>query len=440
MVTLRQSNNQLPLKLGFWDVSRAHFYGVARRRIFARLPEEDAEDGMCALFLKGWYGTQDASAIWQDDYAELLKENGYATGTSNAAVFYSKDSDARALVHGDDFAVLGDRIALERMDKLLKGRYSCKKMYTLGDEDGDDTEAVFLNRRISLEKEPSGRIVIHYQPDARHAQEIVKDLGLTSTSRRPTATAVKKKHEELSRILDAKPLDADKASKYRSVTMRAAYLAQDRPDIAEAAKSLAQGMSKPTEEHWSDLKRLGRYIAARPQASWKFEEQKALNKITATVDSDFAGDLASRKSTTGLILRLGRHVVKTTSNLQSTISLSSGESEYYGLVKAAAAALGLQALLKDWGFDTKITLESDSSAARSFASRRGLGRLRHVQTRFLWLQERIKHEHLALRAVAGVNNYADVLTKVTSVSRMDEVLGKLNFASYHGAPSNGETR
>jgi hypothetical protein len=207
---------------------------------------------MCALFLKGWYGTQDASAIWQDDYAELLKENGYATGTSNAAAFYSKDSDARALVHGDDFAVLGDRIALERMDKLLKGRYSCKKMYTLGDEDGDDTEAVFLNRRISLEKEPSGRIVIHYQPDARH--------------------------EDLSRILDAKPLDADKASKYRSVTMRAAYLAQDRPDIAEAAKSLAQGMSKPTEEHWSDLKRLGRYIAARPQASWKFEEQKALNK------------------------------------------------------------------------------------------------------------------------------------------------------------------
>lgn len=231
--------------------------------------------------------------------------------------------------------------------------------------------------------------------------------------------------------MNPRPLDADQTKRYRSVTMRAAYLGQDRPDIAETVKSLAQGMSKPNEENYADLKRLARYLASTPQAGWMFEEQKDLNKITATVDSDFAGDLASRKSTTGLILRLGRHVVKTSSNLQSTVSLSSGESEYYGMVKAAAAALGLQALMKDWGLEAQIVIESDSSAARSFASRRGLGRLRHVQTRYLWLQERVKLGHVALRAVAGAKNYADVLTKVTAASRLQEVLGRLGFWMSH---------
>lgn len=431
MVTLRESNNQMPLKIGFWDVTRAHFYGEARRQIFARLPEEDSEPGKVALLRKGWYGTQDASAIWQDDYAKLLTDGGYTTGVSNGAVFYSKELDARALVHGDDFMVLGDQHALDCMDQLLKGKYMCKKMYNLGPEESDDKEAVFLNRKIKLEKDAAGRMVIHYLPDARHVQEILKEMGLQETDKKPNAPAIKKKHEDLERILNPRRLDADQTKRYRSVTMRAAYLGQDRPDIAETVKSLAQGMSKPNEENYADLKRLARYLASTPQAGWMFEEQKDLNKITATVDSDFAGDLASRKSTTGLILRSGRHVVKTSSNLQSTVSLSSGESEYYGMVKAAAAALGLQALMKDWGLEAQIVIESDSSAARSFASRRGLGRLRHVQTRYLWLQERVKLGHVALRAVAGAKNYADVLTKVTAASRLQEVLGRLGFWMSH---------
>ena len=323
--------------------------------------------------------------------------------------------------------VLADQDTLDKMDVLLKGRYTRKKMYTLGPEDGGDKEAVFLNRRIKLGGDGGGRMVIDYLPDPRHVEQILKETGLMTSERKPTAPAVKKKHEELERILHSRPLNAERTKHYRSVTMRAAYLGQDRPDIAEPVKSLAQSMSKPTEESWSDLKRLARYLASTPCAGWRFEEQRDLRKITATVDSDFAGDIVNRKSTTGLILRIGRHVVKTSSNLQSTVSLSSGEAEYYGMVKAAAAALGLQALMRDWGFDAQIAIESDSSAARSFASRRGLGRLRHVQTRYLWLQERVKLGHVKLHAVAGTNNYADVLTKVTAASRLTEVLGKLGF-------------
>ena len=427
MVTRKTSKNGKPLKLGFWDVSCAHFYGKARRRVLAKLPDEDAEEGKCALLLRGWYGTQDASAIWQEDYAEALNAHGYQTGKSNGAVFYSEEQDARALVHGDDFMVLADQDAIDKMDAMLKGKYMCKKMYNLGPEKGDSKEAVFLNRRIVLRTDERGKTELDYLPDPRHVELILKEMALKVSDKRAPNPATKKRHEDLERVLKSNPLDAEQTKRYRSTTMRAAYLAQDRPDIAEPVKSLAQGMSKPTEENMSDLKKLARYLACTPHAGWKFDEQRDLSKITSTVDSDFAGDIKNRKSTTGQILRLGKHVVKTSSNLQSTVSLSSGEAEYYGMVKGAASPLGLQALLADWGIEATITVESDSSAARAFASRRGLGHLRHVQTCYLWLQERAKRNHLKLKAVKGAKNYADVLTKVTTAARSSEVLGRLGF-------------
>ena len=111
-------------------------------------------------------------------------------------------------------------------------------------------------------------------------------------------------------------------------------------------------------------------------------------EINNYCDSDHAGCLLTRKSTSGIVCMAGRHCVKHASKLQSTIALSSGESEYYVAVKAAALGLSQKALLADWGIKVSITALSDSSAARGTASRSGLGKLRHVQTRFLWLQER----------------------------------------------------
>eukprot|EP00959_Pyramimonas_sp_CCMP1952_P182190 3809454-Pyramimonas_sp.AAC.1 len=60
------------------------------------------------------------------------------------------------------------------------------------------------------------------------------------------------------------------------------------------------------------------------------------DKIRVYVDSDHAGCAVTRKSTGGFVAMLGHHVVKHGSNLQSTVSLSSGESEYYALVKGGS--------------------------------------------------------------------------------------------------------
>ena len=74
--------------------------------------------------------------------------------------------------------------------------------------------------------------------------------------------------------------------------------------------------------------------------------------------------------------------------------------------------MGIQSQYQDWMIDVPIQIYSDSSAARSVARRRGIGgRLRHLQTRHLWLQSRVALGHLKLDVVAGEKNPSDTLTK-----------------------------
>ena len=88
--------------------------------------------------------------------------------------------------------------------------------------------------------------------------------------------------------------------------------------------------------------------------------------------------------------------------LQTLVAFSSGEAEFYALIRGACTSLGIQSHYQDWMIDVPIQIYSDSSAARSVARRRGIGgRLRHLQTRHLWLQSQVALGHLKLDVVAG---------------------------------------
>ena len=108
---------------------------------------------------------------------------------------------------------------------------------------------------------------------------------------------------------------------------------------------------------------------------------------------------------------IGAHCLRTYSSTQSTVSLSSGEAEYYGLVKGAAAGLGHQAIMSDYGVDIPVRLWTDASAALGISKRSGLGKIRHLATHTLWLQEKVRTKAVEVRKVAGEENPADLLTK-----------------------------
>ena len=135
-------------------------------------------------------------------------------------------------------------------------------------------------------------------------------------------------------------------------------------------------------------------------------------------DSDWAGCLRTRKSTSGGVLTFQGGILKTWSSTQASIAQSSGEAEYYALVRAASESLGMQSLMRDMGWDAKIRLLVDSSAAKSIASRTGLGKPRHLEIKFLWLQEAVRRKKVVLSKVRGGVNPADVLTKPKSLDDM----------------------
>ena len=108
---------------------------------------------------------------------------------------------------------------------------------------------------------------------------------------------------------------------------------------------------------------------------------------------------------------LGQHLIKSWSSTQASVALSSGEAEFYGAVKASGIALGYQALLEDLGQKVPVRVWTDSSATLGICARQGLGKLRHVDTQSLWIQQAVRSGAVELRKVRGEANPADLFTK-----------------------------
>ena len=72
-------------------------------------------------------------------------------------------------------------------------------------------------------------------------------------------------------------------------------------------------------------------------------------------------------------------MVKSWSNTQSVVALSSGEAEYYGMVRGTSIGLGVRGLLEDLGITMRVRTSTDSTAASGIANRRGLGKVRHIE-------------------------------------------------------------
>ena len=118
--------------------------------------------------------------------------------------------------------------------------------------------------------------------------------------------------------------------------------------------------------------------------------------------------------------------MKSWSRTQTTVALSSGEAEYYSLASAVAEAIGVQSLLKDFGLKSKIKVELDSSAAKSMASRVGIGRTRHLEVKYLWVQQLVRAGTVRLKKIQGANNVSDILTKPKSRTDCATMLARAN--------------
>ena len=150
------------------------------------------------------------------------------------------------------------------------------------------------------------------------------------------------------------------------------------------------------------------------------------------VDTDFAGCKESRRSTSGGVAMLDGRCVKHWSKTQSTIALSSGEAELHGIAAGISHGLGLQSLARDLGFTMGIRVHTDATAALGICRRRGLGKIRHLDTTDLWCQEKVRVGAVTLHKVPGVSNPADIMTKYIERATLEKMLGIMNLVPLDG--------
>ncbi len=104
------------------------------------------------------------------------------------------------------------------------------------------------------------------------------------------------------------------------------------------------------------------------------KSQKLPDKFVAWSDADFAGHERARRNTAGGVIVLGDHCIKTYSSTQDIVALPSGEVEFYGIVKGGSHGFGVGGILRDLGLETRLQINTDSSAVKSIVSRRGAGK------------------------------------------------------------------
>ena len=102
------------------------------------------------------------------------------------------------------------------------------------------------------------------------------------------------------------------------------------------------------------------------------------------------------------------------------------------MVKGGSVGLGIQSVLKDFEIEVKLTLKSDASAAIAIASRRGLGKVRHIEVHQLWIQDKVAKGEIQLVKCEGTKNLADSLTKYVTTENIQMHMNGTNQAWAQG--------
>eukprot|EP00971_Amphidinium_carterae_P334301 6469493-Amphidinium_carterae.2 len=208
----------------------------------------------------------------------------------------------------------------------------------MGAAPGDTEEIVLLNRIIRWVTGADGAPAIEVETDARHSQIMVEQLGLAKGNTKTCSTPGVKK-SVAGAAAPSEELGEQQAKMFKSITMRANFLAidGDRTDLFFMLQA------------WEDLKRLGRYVLGKPRMVQVMRHQRWPGRLATQIDSDFAGCAVTGRSSTGLALFHGEHLIKAASTTQTVVALSSGEAEFNAIVRGTAFVLVTKSLAKDYG-------------------------------------------------------------------------------------------
>lgn len=400
------------------DKKSAFLHAPMKRRAAVVPPEGEAEEDEIWELHKALPGMRDASVAWQDFQYEKYTEFGYDRCPGDSCAYFQYLLDLAMMIHGDDSMIEGLKEALLRHKAYAEENFECNEPTMIGLEPGCVREGKMLGRRIWVDGHGW-----HFEGDDKHIRRF---LELTGLSAERTKSAPTPGTAESRKAADAEvKLNYQEHAEYRSSTGVAQYAAGPRFDIKFAVKELARLASSPDRGAIQMSKRLGRYLIGRPRMVWHFYWQPKQGVAKIKVDANHGGCASTGKSSTGMMVFLGSHVLVDQAITQVLVSLSSGESEFYGVIRGVSEAIYLVQFLGHFAHTIEAEVCTDSSAAKGMTQRLGLTRrTRHINHKLLWIQQVIKDRRVKLLKEPGEENEADLGTKYTTSRVQDYLLSK----------------
>ncbi|GKA25650.1 retrovirus-related pol polyprotein from transposon TNT 1-94 [Tanacetum coccineum] len=305
---------------------------------------------------KALYGLKQAPRAWYDELSNFLVSKGFSKGSIDPTLFITKKGDDILLIH-------------------------------------QSPRGIFINQ-------------------AKYAQEILKKHGMTSC-------------DSVGTLMATKPLDADLSgtpvdqTKYRSMVGALMYLTTSRLDIVHARCYCARYQARPTEKHLKEVKRIFRYLNNTINMGLWYPKDTGF-ELTAFSDSDHAGCLDTRKSTSSGIQFLGGDkLVSWSSKKQDCTSMSTAEPKYVSLFVCSAQVLWLRTQLTDYGFHfDRIPMYCDSQAAIAISCNPVQhSRTKYIDVRYHFIKDQVEKGIVELLFVRIEYQLADLFTKALPKDR-----------------------
>ncbi|XP_066396120.1 uncharacterized mitochondrial protein AtMg00810-like [Miscanthus floridulus] len=244
-----------------------------------------------------------------------------------------------------------------------------------------------------------------------YAAKILETAGLTGC--KPTCTPMEP-HLKLSKQSTSPAVDS---TRYRSIVGSLRYLVNSRPDLAYSVGFVSHFMENPTTEHLAAVKRILRYISRTLDHGCHYQRRKKeQSPLVVYSDSDLAGDVDTRRSTTGVLFFLDNNLITWQSQKQKVVALSSCEAEYMAELRGEEADAA----------NLKIDNQSAIALSRNPVFH---DHSKHIDARYHFIWECVEDGRVKIEFIGTEEQLADIATKALTWEHFCELRSRIEVQS-----------
>jgi hypothetical protein len=392
------------------DVKTAFLHGTVDEELYMLQPpgfHSGKENEVCKL-VKSLYGLRQSPRQWHRELCKVFGEIGLTPCEGDPGLFKREsegESPVYVEVYVDDMLIGG---------KDLKGVQETKEMLAQKFEIHDLGQVKYF-LGLLVERDRAARTITISA--ALKIQELLVKYGQEDAHPAPTPMT---KDFMQTRLPMGSGKDGkqgsgkllEKGHRYSELIGSLQYLASNvRPEISQAVNVLSRYRNAPTTSHWNAGMRVLRYLKGDIHGGITYG--KKTHPIHGYVDSDYAGDLDTRQSTTGFVFLMNGGPISWCSKKQNTVASSTVEAEYLAFHAATKEARWLSTLLGHFGRPTvKVPLEGDNMGCMANLKNPIQSKfVKHIDVAYHVVREWVARGVVVPSHVETEKNVADLFTK-----------------------------